>query len=172
MKERHSRRKPNSAGSRGAHSGASAQPSELTNHTGFWMRIVSNHVSQSFARRVEDSGVTVAEWVVLRKMFDADTTSPSALADETGLTRGAVSKLLDRLVTKKLAHRAEAAHDRRYQNVGLTAAGRAMVPRLAALADKNDEEFFSPLSASERDRLLETLKKLANAHNWTAVPIA
>jgi DNA-binding MarR family transcriptional regulator len=74
--------------------------SDLKSHTGFWLRFVSNHVSYRFAQRLETSGVTVAEWVILREMFDSDVTSPSVLAKVTGLTRGAVSKLVDRLLRK------------------------------------------------------------------------
>ena len=145
--------------------------SDLKSHAGFWLRLVSNHVSQRFAHRVGGSGVTVAEWVILREMFDTEVTSPSSLAKSTGLTRGAVSKLVDRLLHKKLLTRAEAAGDRRYQDISLTNAGRALVPQLAALADQNDEEFFRHLSRDERDALLSILKKLAHSNQLGKMPI-
>ena len=64
------------------------EASQLTKHIGFWMRLVSNHVSYAFARKVEASGVTVAEWVVLREMYGRDdTTSPSAVAELTEIVR-------------------------------------------------------------------------------------
>jgi DNA-binding MarR family transcriptional regulator len=150
---------------------AQPQPASLESHIGFWLRLVSNHVSYSFARKVEGSGVTVAEWVILRGIYEAGETSPGKLASASGLTRGAVSKLVDRLVQKQLAHRAEAAGDRRYQDVKLTAAGRALTPKLAALADRNDEEFFSRLTAKEREALMATLRKLAATNKLTKVPI-
>jgi DNA-binding MarR family transcriptional regulator len=108
---------------------------------------------------------------MLREMYEAGETSPSRLAASSGLTRGAVSKLVDRLVQKKLATRAEADGDRRYQDVKLTGAGRALVPALAALADKNDEEFFSCLSAGERATLTGMLRKLAAANNLKKIPV-
>lgn len=145
--------------------------SGLKSHLGFWMRFVSNHVSHRFARRLSGAGVTVAEWVVLREMFAADVTSASVLSSAAGLTRGAISKLLDRLHEKKLVTRAEAACDRRFQDIGLTAAGRSLVPRLAALADQNDAEFFSILSPDERRILMSTLKKLVQANRLTKIPI-
>lgn len=97
------------------------EASELTRHIGFWMRLVSNNVSHAFARKLEASGVTVAEWVVLREMYTRDeTTSPSAVAELTGLTRGAVSKLISRILAKGLVTRKESAGDRRYQDIKLT----------------------------------------------------
>lgn len=154
----------------GAAKAAQKRVSDLKSHLGFWLRFVSNHVSYRFAEKLQASGVTVAEWVILREMFETDITSPSALADVTGLTRGAVSKLVDRLLNKNLLTRAEAANDRRFQDVSLTPTGRALVPRLAVVADKNDAEFFSGLSREERERLIATLKKLVQTNNLSKLP--
>lgn len=145
--------------------------SGLEDHTGFWLRVVSNQVSQAFARKLEDSGATAAEWVVLRQIYSGEQMAPSAVAEMTGMTRGAASKLIDRLVTKKLVTREDRTDDRRYQKIALTAAGKKLVPRLAALADANDEEFFSALTAKEQAALVTTLKKLAAAHGLRKIPV-
>jgi DNA-binding MarR family transcriptional regulator len=145
--------------------------SDLKSHTGFWLRFVSNHVSHAFARKLLANGVTVAEWVILRETFVKDPVAPSVLAEQTGLTRGAVSKLVDRLLAKKLVTREEHSKDRRFQNVALTSAGRRLVPDLAAKADQNDAEFFSALSRGEREGLMVTLKKLAEANDLRKLPI-
>jgi DNA-binding MarR family transcriptional regulator len=146
--------------------------SRLTTHLGFWMRLVSNHVSYAFARKLESSGVTVAEWVVLREMYGGDdTTSPGVVAELTGLTRGAVSKLISRLLEKGLVTRKESSSDRRYQDIELTPAALAMVPQLAELADENDRDFFGGLSKSEHRILTSLLKKTAALHQLTKVPV-
>src|ERR1700690_2699870 len=111
--------------------------SDLKKHVGFWLRFVSNHVSKAFARKLLASGVTVAEWVVMREMLDDEETSPGVLAERIGMTRGGVSKLVDRLVTKKLVTRRERTDDRRFQSIALTAEGRRLIPQLAELADQN-----------------------------------
>ncbi|MGH7103573.1 MAG: MarR family winged helix-turn-helix transcriptional regulator [Acetobacteraceae bacterium] len=69
--------------------------SDLTDHLGYWLRYVSNHVSQAFARKVEAHGVTVAEWVLMRQLPDEKALAPSRLAERMGMTRGAISKLAD-----------------------------------------------------------------------------
>jgi DNA-binding MarR family transcriptional regulator len=144
--------------------------SDLKRHAGFWLRFVSNHVSYAFAAKLERTGVTVAEWVILREMYDAGSTSPSKISETTGLTRGAVSKLVDRLFVKELLTREDRTDDRRYQSIALTPLGRRLVPKLAALADENDDEFFSSLSAKEREALVATLKKLVKANGLQKVP--
>ena len=145
--------------------------SDLKKHAGFWLRFVSNHVSHAFARKLQVSGVTVAEWVVMREMFDDEDTSPGILAERIGMTRGGVSKLVDRLAIRKLISRRERRDDRRFQSIALTAAGRRLIPKLAALADQNDEEFFHPLSGSERAALIATMRKLVQAHGLQTLPI-
>ncbi len=150
--------------------GAARSVSDLRDHIGFWMRFLSNHVSHAFSRKLEKSGVTVAEWVVLREMFDRDSTTPSKVAELAGMTRGAASKLIDRLAEKRLIAREERSDDRRYQDIRLTDAGTQLVPALAALADRNDHEFFAPLTVGERRELLTILKKLVQAHKLNRVP--
>lgn len=151
--------------------GVLEEVSDLKGHIGFWMRSVSNHVSHAFARKLLKSGVTVADWVVLREMYSRGDVSPSKLADLTGMTRGGASKLIDRLVQKKLIMREMRSDDRRFQDVSLTATGARLVPALGALADQNDHEFFAELTAQERESLLAILKKLVKTHNLHKLPI-
>lgn len=148
-----------------------ATVSPLEAHLGYWIRFVSNHVSNAFARKLQAREVTVAEWVVLRELYETTAVAPSALAERLGLTRGAVSKLMDRLLAKALVTRTASKEDRRYQSVGLTAAGRALVPKLSALADKNDAEFFGHLAKKER-ALVETLMRgIVERQGLRSVPI-
>lgn len=146
-------------------------PPELSSHLGYWLRFVSNHVSHAFALKVEKLGVTVAEWVLLRQLLAAEPAAPSRLADLMGVTRGTVSKLADRLIEKELVVREESTSDRRAHSLRLTPAGRAVVPRLAKLADRNDAEFFGHLSAAERKALLRTLRAIAEYHDLSSLPV-
>jgi DNA-binding MarR family transcriptional regulator len=146
-------------------------PSTLEDHAGYWLRYVSNHVSHAFARKVEAQGVTVAEWVLLRAMLDAELANPSRLADSIGMTRGAVSKLVERLSRKKLVVRSTAEGDRRYQTVRLTAAGKRLVPILAQLADENDREFFGHLKRAEKTKLVNVLQDIVRRHGWKDLPV-
>jgi DNA-binding MarR family transcriptional regulator len=149
----------------------SSDVSSLDLHLGYWLRMVSNHVSHSFRRKLENSGVTVAEWVVLRKLLELGPSAPSQLAEALGMTRGAISKLDDRLRTKTLVEIRDSAKDGRQQVVSLSARGRALVPRLAALADDNDAHFFGVLSRAEQASLRALLRKLVRSHELQGTPI-
>jgi DNA-binding MarR family transcriptional regulator len=145
--------------------------SPLDAHLGYWLRFVSNHVSQAFGVKVASRGVTVAEWVLLRELYEHEVAAPSALADGLGMTRGTVSKLVERLCLKRLVRRTQGEGDRRFQALELTAEGRKLVPELAALADQNDAEFFGHFTAAERERFEGVLRDLVQRRKLTAVPI-
>lgn len=150
--------------------GATSEVSELEAHLGFWLRFVSNHVSGRFRQQVEERGVTVSEWVALRTLYASSSSTAGALVESLGMTKGAVSKVLDRLERKKLVRRIADPGDGRAQRIALTAVGRKRVPGLASLADENDAHFFGQLSPGARRALAETLRELVRAHQLTQVP--
>jgi DNA-binding MarR family transcriptional regulator len=149
----------------------SAAVSPLEAHLGYWLRFVSNQVSHSFSVKLASRDVTVAEWVVLRELYECESMVPSALADKMGMTRGAISKLADRLAAKAVVTRTISDEDRRYQALALTAKGRAIVPRLAALADENDAEFFGHLATGDRQRIERVMREIVSRHGLRSVPV-
>lgn len=146
-------------------------PAALDSHLGYLLRALSNHVSQGFAARLAAEGTSVAEWVLLRLLHDGPGLSPSALAGAMGMTRGAITKLADRLIARGLVLRAAEGRDGRAQRLSLTGAGRALVPRLAALADANEAEAFGHLAPAERAALETILRGLIRHHGLMTPPI-
>jgi DNA-binding MarR family transcriptional regulator len=148
-----------------------AESSALDAHLGYWLRFVSNHVSHAFSLKLGARGVTVAEWVVLRALYEEGSVAPSRLAERLGMTRGAISKLGDRLAAKALLEITAGGGDRRYQALALTRKGRALVPKLSALADRNDAEFFGHLKAAERAAIARALKDIVRRRGLKAIPV-
>jgi DNA-binding MarR family transcriptional regulator len=87
------------------------------------------------------------------------------------MTRGAISKLVERLVGKDLVARRVDDTDRRAQRVTLTTTARTLVPRLAQRADENDAEFFGHLDEGQRQLLMELLQDVVARHQLRSVPI-
>jgi DNA-binding MarR family transcriptional regulator len=148
-----------------------ARVSTLEDHLGYWLRYVSNQVSHAFGRKVEARGVTVAEWVILRVLYDHASLAPSALAERLGMTRGAISKLADRLVAKALLTQTAGQEDRRYQALALTPAGRELVPQLSTLADQNDAEFFGELGSADRAAIMRIMQAIVRRHSLRTLPV-
>lgn len=141
----------------------------LERHLGYWLRRVSNQVSGGFARALGERGMSVAEWVVLCTVRDRPGVKPGELAEALGLTRGAISKVLDKVEGKGLVARGGVAEDQRVQVLSLTRAGRRLLPQLEEIADRNDEQFFGCLEQAEREQLWQVLRKLTAAHGMRDV---
>ncbi len=145
--------------------------SELEDHIGYWIRYVSNHVSSTFAPRLAEADVSVSEWVALRSLYSLGETSQNELAASMGMTKGPVSRILDRLLRKKLASRKESGLDARANVVCLTEPGRRLVPKLAEIADCTDHEFFAGLSQADRTAIVRIMRKLVAHHQLSRVPV-
>jgi DNA-binding MarR family transcriptional regulator len=145
--------------------------SDLERHLGYWLRFVSNHVSDAFRDRIAEHDVTVAEWVALRSLHDEVSCTLGALADRMGLDGGVTSRLVERLVRKELASRKVDAKDRRAVTLALTPKARRLIPKLAREADRNDERFFGPLGETDKENLRRILIELVRVHGLTEKPI-
>jgi len=89
-----------------------------------------------------------------------------------GMTKGAISKLADRLVEKNLVSRDAKPDGKRGQTLMLKPAARELVPRLAELADRNDAMFFGGLSPEERGELERLLRLIARERGLSDIPVS
>jgi DNA-binding MarR family transcriptional regulator len=142
-------------------------PSHLEAHLGYWLRCLSNFVSHSFSERLAVQDVSVAQWVVLRTLFDSDGLTLNQAAARIGVDKSTLSRMIERLLQKNLVNRTE-GRDRRSVGLSLTPAGKKLVRELAKLADENDHAFFHTLSARQREEFLATIKQLLTANGWDA----
>jgi DNA-binding MarR family transcriptional regulator len=145
--------------------------SSLETHLGYWLRRVSNQVSGKFARALQIRQLSVAEWVSLRLIQQNGKLTPAGLAEMVGMTRGAVSKIVEKLEAKGWVGRTANAGDKRSQWLALTRQGKSLVPKLAELADKNDEHFFKCLEKVEQAALRRLLQKLTDFHRFRKVSV-
>lgn len=142
----------------------------LDAHVGYWLRRASNHLSHSLSLKLENIGVSLAEWIVLRELYDGDR-RPSALAERLGLTRGAISKLAARLVASLMITQEADTGDGRGQMLAITDLGRATVRVLAVVVDETDQEFFGDLDPDTRVLLVSTLREIVRRRGLRAAPV-
>ena len=130
--------------------------SPVESHLAYWLNYVGYRISLELRYRTLEFGVTAAESVVLRKLYEHENGAmPSRLAARLGLTRGYISRLAMRLEIKGLISREKSVSDRRALILTLTGVGRALVHIVASLADKTNARHFgrvgeAPLLAIEK----------------------
>lgn len=146
-------------------------PIDLESHLGYLMRRASNRVSDSFAKRLAEHGVSVSEWVCLVQIHNEPRIMPSKLAANAGMTQGAISKICDKLIAKGWIAAKENEEDLRGRFLTLTEAGAEFVPSLVVIADANERVFFGALQPEERVSLRQILSRLSQIHNWDEIPL-
>lgn len=125
------------------------------------LRLAAGRLAVAEAAAFRALGVTAAEAGLLRELHAAGAVAPSLLADRLGMTRGAVTRLVDRLKAKQLLVRAKGRGDGRMQTIALTGAGARLVPGLDAVAADVERAVFGKLDAAGRAGLIRGLRKVA-----------
>ena len=148
----------------------SMNAAHLESHLGYWLRRVSNAVSGAFSGSLQAKNTSVAEWVLLCELQNRGQATPSELAGALGLTRGAISKVMDKLEEKSWIQTDSKEGDGRSRLLTLTREGRRSLPALAAIADLNDAHFFDCLNVTEKRTLRQILSKVAVHHGIHDVP--
>jgi DNA-binding MarR family transcriptional regulator len=136
---------------------------------GYWLRQVSSQFSHALNRELLDKGVSLAEWMVLRELYEGDL-RPSALAERLGLTRGAVSKLARKLACSLMITQQSGAENERAQMLSLTDEGRAVVTVFAVILDKTDEKFFGHLDPDTRALIVAVMRDIIRRRGSNAAP--
>ena len=108
--------------------------------------------------------------MALRTLWSQDETTHAELIQALGMTKGAASKVVSRLEEKGLALRQLAEGRAREQCLALTEAGKALVPKLAGLADANDDHFIDHLPAAKRQALTQAMQDLVRHHQLKEIP--
>ena len=143
-------------------------PSGLRDHTGYWLNRLRGIAQGRFEGEFAAYGVTVAQWSVLITVYRGDAVTPLEIARFIDVDPGSLTRLLDRMEDKGLIQRWPVDGDRRSIRIALTPHAAALTPRLAALADTNDAEFFSALSDEEARDFRRTLARLLRAQGVQA----
>jgi DNA-binding MarR family transcriptional regulator len=119
-------------------------------------------VVRQLARILDDEGVTVDQWRILQLLADGRGHRMSELSEFAFLPAASLTRVVDRMVTDGLVHRRVDTLDRRRVLVHLTARGRALSRRLAAVAAREQHALLDGADPAETERLLALLDGLAD----------
>jgi DNA-binding MarR family transcriptional regulator len=147
------------------------QIGEMDSYLGYWLRFVSNQVTNAFQQKLAKKDITVAEWLVLRFLWSHAPCSSTRLSEELVIDKGGISRLSDRLEKRNLIKRTVDQKDRRLYSIELTPLGIKLVPELAQIADENDAYFFGHLTGKKFDGIMKLLKDMVNRHEFSQKPV-
>ena len=119
---------------------------------------LSGELIHELATLLRPAGITPEQYHVLRILQDAGTagTPSSAIGERSPVGDPDVTRLLDRLEERGLAHRSREGSDRRVVTARITSDGRRLLGSLKGPVEALHARQLGPLG----DRGLETLRKL------------
>lgn len=122
--------------------------------------IAARRGQERAAERLAPLGLNVRMCGVLNLLKDEGPASQQEIGEQLGIDRTTMVEIVDELERQGIVRRERSALDRRSYAVTLTPGGKAKQKRAAEVFDAAAEDFFSPLSAAERDKLLGMLSRL------------
>ena len=132
-------------------------------HVSYWVRLAEARFSENLAKMLEEWRLIPSEWTVLRELYGPGCRATVELGQAVGMSKGGMSKLIDRLVKKDLVSKEVSKFDRRFRPVSLTEYGRDWVAFIASIEKSLDREFFDKLRGGGRYRLTAYLKRILTA---------
>lgn len=130
------------------------------NSVGYLMRRVVHLMVSMVDRRLEDLGLTHAQWTPLFLIHKGQANTLAALARDLQVDAGALTRTLDRLEAKGLCRRERSADDRRVVNLALTPDGEeAMAPVPGVLCEVSNG-LLDGFSREEWETLMGLLRRM------------
>jgi DNA-binding MarR family transcriptional regulator len=110
-----------------------------------------------------DHDVTLPQYRALVVLASRGSQRPTALAEVLAVHPSTITRLCDRLVAKRLVHRAESATNRREVSIRLTPAGRRLVDAVTERRRREIADIVARIPARERATMVRALHALGEA---------
>jgi len=128
----------------------------ITNYLAYLLAQANRQMSAQMERALNEEGVQTEHWRILEVLSDEQGRSMGDLAAAVLMNHPALTKTLDRIVSRGLVHRRADATDSRRVLVYISDRGLELVARLRALVDGHHDA----VTAAVGPRKAEQLKKL------------
>jgi DNA-binding MarR family transcriptional regulator len=130
-------------------------------YTGFLLRKVSLASFEGFSEIAASYGLHPMHFGMLNIIEAEEPISQQELSKRSGIDPSTMVARMDVLYDRGLVERKRSVEDRRSYEIRLSPSGRTLLIELRQRAGEWAEQFFAPLTKSERKQLHELLTKLA-----------
>ena len=143
------------------------EESSVPGGLGYWVGSLASAFRKGLADELEPFDVSPAQWAILEACYRGQANTPSGLARIIPVDTAAISRQLDKLKDKGLIQRRRSARDRRSIRLGLTPAGRELVPKLVPCVQANNAKFLKGITDEEHAALINIIGKMLNNADTT-----
>ena len=138
-----------------------AEDIEPSRRVGRLIKQVLNSVLRSIDDRMQPLGLTAMQWEPLVLIYLERVDTVAALARQSQVNCGSMTRMLDRLETKKLLRRRRSAKDRRVVHLELTPAGTKVACTIMPLVVAALDQHLKGFRAAETALLTQLLERMA-----------
>jgi DNA-binding MarR family transcriptional regulator len=149
------------AGTRGRKAPAAGTCASGSEGCGLILMRLARAANRSLALALEEAGLRAQGFAVLQRLAERGPSSQAELADGLRVHASNLVRVLDELEDRGLVGRRRDPHDRRRQQVGVTAEGARLLQRAEAATAATERELLAPLSEAERAQLQQLLGRMA-----------
>lgn len=132
----------------------------ITQHIAYLLAQANREINRQLKLRLSKENVTIDEWRILKVLEDGVGRSMSELAEATLLNQAALTKIVDRMVPKRLVRRVQDRTDRRKVLVFITDRGRPLCKRLNSLAADQEAHILESCGGNSTNELKQLLLRL------------
>ena len=118
---------------------------------------------RDFKRFMDEAKLSASQLNALMHLYYQGMCGVSDIGERLGVTNGAASQLVDRLVQQDLLTRAEDASDRRVRQIQLTPKGRALIEAGIEARQRWMQELTSALTPEQQNSIGAALTTLTKA---------
>jgi DNA-binding MarR family transcriptional regulator len=137
-------------------------PRETFHSVGFTVSSVGHAVSRRFKQTLAPLGLEAREFALLRAVSVDEGATQQAISERQQIPPSRMVAFVDALEERGLLERRLNPEDRRTRALHLTRRGRALLQRAFALALDLERELCADLSDSERDQLIDLLRRVGS----------
>ena len=134
----------------------------FTESIGMLCSLVSKQIGGKLVERFKKEGFQLDsfEWTVISFLVNLGSQTQSQLVEVTGKNKVAVTRLINRLISKDLVRKTEMRNDKRYNIVGITKEGRNLYAELISYVEDILEQSYKNIDKDELNTCLSVLKKV------------
>ena len=135
----------------------------LHNSFTYWISRLASLMQEHFNEALQQYDVTWPQWMVLNVLHHQLASTPAQVAENIGIDRSAITRLVDRLEKKDLVVRQHDGLDRRSIKLHLTGRGSHLIHTLNDTANTHQQRFLAQLPSTEYRGLKGNIQKMLRA---------
>lgn len=128
-----------------------------------WVKVFMRRNGQDYKHFMDESGLSFSQVNTLMRLHFAGQADISDISEQMGITKAAVSQLVEQMVWLGLLDRIPDPIDRRIKRLALTPKGHALAEKLVDMQRKWVEQFTDSLTSRQREAISDALQVMTDA---------